>query len=226
MGDEVDLQVARHRVAVVREGADGDLLARPACGGIYCLGRMPTSDRQRRQLHLEDALPDHRIEVEVPVPLQGGDQAGQDRLEAAAANAIGGFPAGDRRLYAAPRRRHAAPGRGCRERGDRPSAASSRMACLRRRPATGDGLVEEDLALAGLGDLPANAGRRLSNVSPPRLCLLISSCIDLCLLEVVTLPRGNDRLSVTELMRQCSALGNQTGEATRRVRIVGVDREF
>ena len=67
----------------------------------------------------EDALANLGVEVEVTVPLQSCDQARQDRLEAFATDAVGGFPEDDQRLphrliVGAPRH-----DRGSRQRADR-----------------------------------------------------------------------------------------------------------
>ena len=55
MGDEVDLQIAGQRIAVVREGADRGSPCSAwswlsaSCGGTCCSGRMPTSGRWWRR---------------------------------------------------------------------------------------------------------------------------------------------------------------------------------
>ena len=68
------------------------------------------------------------------VPLQGGDQAGQDRLETLATDSVRGFPQDDQgfphRLVVGPPSDHSGSGFGETVR------ASSRMACLRWHPAT------------------------------------------------------------------------------------------
>jgi hypothetical protein len=48
--------------------------------------------------HGEDALADLGVEVEVAVPLQGCDQAGQEGLQAFTTDAVGGFPEDDQGL--------------------------------------------------------------------------------------------------------------------------------
>ena len=100
VGDEVDLQITGRRVVPVREGAYGDLLTLlrgglpllPARGGAPHRGQQPVDGRRAGR---QETLSHRGIEGQMPVPFQGRDEAGQDRLEALATNAIRCFPQDD-----------------------------------------------------------------------------------------------------------------------------------
>jgi hypothetical protein len=94
---EVDFTIAGRRLVPVRKRADGNLLTG--------LGRhLPFLARRRGTAHgsqepvdgrgtgREQVLSNGRVQGQMTMLFQGGEQTGQDRLETLATNPIGSFP--------------------------------------------------------------------------------------------------------------------------------------
>jgi hypothetical protein len=103
MSHKIDLQVTRLRLLPVRESTDGHLLTRLGWRAPLLPPGGVTTGRCQQAINGrwnggEKALPNGRVEGQMTVLLQSGQQAGEDGLETFAADSVCRFPQDNERL--------------------------------------------------------------------------------------------------------------------------------
>jgi hypothetical protein len=98
MGDQIDLQEARFGLVPLGEGADRDLLLeqRTRFGGRKAVGMGVAMGLQEaicgRCAHREEKATVYFVQLKMPIPLQGCDDAWQERDQAFRANPVERLP--------------------------------------------------------------------------------------------------------------------------------------
>ena len=170
---------------------------------LLAVGRLASDGCQQAvdggSTHDEDALSNNSVQVEMPVPLQGGDETRQDRLETFATDAVRCFPQDDEGL--AHRLVIGTPSHGEHVGSEGIVGGEQSDGMLAMAASHSDELVE-DLGLVVLGGLLVTLTQQFEQLAPGLLAdLLVCHCVPPMF--------GNI------LLRQRSAFGNQIDESMR-----------